>query len=205
MLEFSKSGDNVNPDSDSTNDSAVVKELLSFDMPFDDNANAVLLEHKAWLKNIKRETPLPKHNYKVAVYIRYYNQTKHKNYLDYHKKQYLDTLALCPNWDFVGFYVDEGAVAPNMENAKEWSKLLSDCYEGKVNLIITQKASNVSKNLSELTFCARILAALDSPVGIYFVSEDIFTLASYYQEDLRDDYFLPTAQGKELSDGGVNE
>ena len=28
-------------------------------------------------------------------------------------------------------------------------------------------------------------------MGIYFISEDIFTLASYYQEDLRDPIFLP--------------
>ena len=42
---------------------------------------------------------------------------------------------------FVGFYVDEGSTAPNMESAPEWSRLLQDCYDEKVDLIITQKAS----------------------------------------------------------------
>lgn len=110
------------------------------------------------------------------------------------------TLALCPNWKFVGFYVDEGSTAPNMENAPEWSRLLQDCYEEKVNLIITQKASNISKKLSELSFCTRLLAALPKPVGVYFVSEDIYTLASYYQEDLHDPYFLPDPGWKILPD-----
>lgn len=119
----------------------------------------------------------------MAVYIRYFNQTRYEDYLSAHKKQFLDTLALCPNWKFVGFYVDEGSTAPNMENAPEWSRLLQDCYEEKVNLIITQKASNISKKLSELSFCTRLLAALPKPVGVYFVSEDIYTLASYYQEE----------------------
>ena len=92
----------------------------------------------------------------MAVYIRYFNQTRYEDYLSAHKKQFLDTLALCPNWKFVGFYVDEGSTAPNMENAPEWSRLLQDCYEEKVNLIITQKASNISKKLSELSFCTRM-------------------------------------------------
>ena len=115
--------------------------------------NTLLAEHRAWLKEIKRERPLPKTHYRVAVYIRYFNQTRYEDYLSAHKKQFLDTLALCPNWKFVGFYVDEGSTAPNMENAPEWSRLLQDCYEEKVDLIITQKASNISKKLSELSFC----------------------------------------------------
>ena len=107
--------------------------------------NTLLAEHRAWLKEIKRERPLPKTHYRVAVYIRYFNQTRYEDYLSAHKKQFLDTLALCPNWMFVGFYVDEGSTAPNMESAPEWSRLLQDCYEEKVDLIITQKASNISK------------------------------------------------------------
>lgn len=136
----------------------------------------------------------------MAVYIRYFNQTRYEDYLSAHKKQFLDTLALCPNWKFAGFYVDEGSTAPNMESAPEWSRLLQDCYEEKVDLIITQKASNISKKLSELSFCTRLLAALSKPVGVYFVSEDIYTLASYYQEDLHDPYFLPDPGWKILPD-----
>ena len=37
----------------------------------------------------------------------------------------------------------------------------------------------------------RFYAAQEHPVGIYFISEDIFTLASYYQSDLRDTGLLP--------------
>ncbi|MCR5484579.1 MAG: recombinase family protein [Clostridiales bacterium] len=93
-------------------------------------------------------------------------------------------------WTLVGFYVDKGGVAPRMENAPEWSRLLEDCMAGKVDLIITQKVSNVSKDVNEITFCARMLASLPHPVGIYFDSEEIFTTASYYMQDLRDSFFL---------------
>ncbi len=35
--------------------------------------NTLLAEHRAWLKEIKRERPLPKTHYRVAVYIRYFS------------------------------------------------------------------------------------------------------------------------------------
>ena len=72
--------------------------------------------------------------------------------------------------------------------------------EGKIDLIITQKVSNVSKKSHEVTICARLLAQQKPPIGIYFISEDIFTLASYYVEDMRDTFFLPSPDWQILSD-----
>lgn len=147
--------------------------------------------HIVWLKSIRHQRPLAVASFKIGVYIRYFNQTKYENYLKFHKKQFADTIALCPAWSLVDFYIDEGASPPNMENSEGWSRLMEDCMEEKINLIITQKVSNVSKNPQELAFCARMLASLPHPVGIYFVSEDIFTLATYYMDDLKDFEFLP--------------
>ena len=151
-----------------------------------------LIEHRAWLQSIRHERPSTTKPFKIGVYIRYFNQTKHENYLAFHKKQFQDAISLCPNWQLIDFYVDEGATAPNMENAPAWSQLLCDCMDGKIDLIITQKISNVSKKTAEATLCARLLAAQTPPIGIYFVSEDMFTLASYYKEDLHDPFFLPS-------------
>ena len=170
----------------------------------DSEDTSLIAEHKQWLKSIRHEKPNPRMPYKVAVYIRYFNQTKYSNYLDYHKRQFVNTLSEYPNWEFVGFYIDEGSTAPNMESATGWAELLRDCEDGKVNLIITQKVSNVSKKMPEVTFCARMLAARTPPVGIYFISEDLFTLASYYQEDLRDTYFLPSPDWELLPDDDLD-
>ena len=49
----------------------------------------------------------------------------------------------------------------------------------------------MSSDWKEMAFWARILAAQEHPVGIYFISEDIFTLASYYKEDMKDTDFFP--------------
>ena len=155
-----------------------------------------------WLKSIRHETPNPKTPFKVAVYIRFFNQTKYRDeeYLERNKEVFRATLSQYPMWEFVGFYIDNGSTAPYMETSTAWSELLSDCDAGKVDLIITQKVSNVSRDAQEMTICARILAARKPPVGIYFISEDLYTLASYYRDDLREPYFFPTSGWKILPD-----
>lgn len=169
----------------------------------DDKRAQEIALHKIWLQAIRRERPSTEKQFKIGVYIRYFNQTKYSDYLSCHKKQFQDTIELCPAWELIGFYVDEGSTPPNMESAPQWSQLLQDCVEGKINLIITQKISNVSKKCREIDLCARLLAQQKPPVGIYFISEDIFTLASYYFEDMRDTHFLPDLSWKPLTDGAA--
>lgn len=68
--------------------------------PFVDEKEAARLklisDHKAWLKKIKKEHPSPYQFFKVGVYIRYFNQTKYENYLDYHKMQFIDLINKYP-------------------------------------------------------------------------------------------------------------
>ena len=168
--------------------------------PKEEAHRRMLARHKLWLDSLQHEYPSPYAHYRIGVYIRYFNQTRHENYLLFHKQEFIDTIALCPNWTLVDFYVDEGQTAPYMENAKEWSRLLQDCLDGKIDLIITQKVSNVTRNPNEITLTARVLATQPKPVGIYFVNEDIFTLASYYQTDMREKRFFPSPDWQMLPD-----
>ena len=54
--------------------------------------------------------------------------------------------------------------------------------------------------MSEITLLASLMATQQHPLGIYFISEDIVTLASYYQEDLKDPFFLPGPEVTPLPD-----
>lgn len=161
-----------------------------------------IAEHRLQLASIRKQYPHPAHPYKIGVYIRYFNQTRHENYLEKHIDHFKEAIALCPKWTLVDFYIDEGQTAPSMANAPEWCRLLDDCFSGKVDLIITQKVSNVARkdNDKEITFISSILASQEHPVGIYFVSENIFTLATYYLEDMHAlEFFLEGQQ--RLCDG----
>lgn len=158
----------------------------------DNPKKELIARHKIWLSTIQHEYPMPYIPYRIGVYIRYHNQTKHDNYIELQKLQRHEDIALCPAWTLVDFYIDNGARAPRMENSKEWCRLLEDCFSGKVDLIVTQTVKSVSRNPDELLFIARTLAAQKHPVGIYFISEDIFTLASYYRQDLHEKNLLPS-------------
>lgn len=161
-----------------------------------------IAEHRIQLASIRKLYPHPAHPYKIGVYIRYFNQTNHENYLEKHIVHFKEGIDLCPKWTLVDFYIDEGQTAPSMANAPEWCRLLEDCFSGKVDLILTQKVSNVARkdNDRELTFISGILASQEHPVGIYFVSENIFTLATYYMEDMHALEFFPEGQER-LCDG----
>ena len=145
------------------NDSEETLKYVSI-FPYTDEHAMMVSKHRAIQRLSRPERPSTATTYRVGIYIRYFNQTKYENYLDYHIKQYQDTLALCPNWTLVDFYIDEGATAPNMETAKEWSRCLNDAIDGKFDLIITQKVSNISENnidviglyKSELEVCIEI-------------------------------------------------
>ena len=193
------------------NEIDIREELLSLEEPpapiayflgGDDEKMERIAEHRLQLAAIRKQYQHPKHPYKIGVYIRYFNQTKHEDYLEKHITHFKDGIELCPNWTLVDFYIDEGQSAPNMENAPEWCRLLDDCFNGKVDLIFTQKVSNVCrKDKPEmLTFLAGILASQPHPVGMYFVSENIFTLATYYLEDMHSLEFFPEGH-KKLCDG----
>lgn len=128
-------------------------EYPSFDLCLGENmVSPLVAQHRQWLKTIRHEVPNPKIPFKVAVYIRFFNQTKYRDeeYLERNKEVFRATLAQYPMWEFVGFYIDNGSTAPYMENSTAWTELLSDCDAGKVDLIITQKVSNVSRDAQEI-------------------------------------------------------
>lgn len=61
-------------------------------IPFQSEEEGKLERHKKWLSTIVREYPSPQKSFNIGVYIRYFNQTKYENYLEYHKRQFADTI-----------------------------------------------------------------------------------------------------------------
>ena len=78
--------------------------LLSSALEMNADYAQLISEHKTWLRSIRHERPSTLHHFNVGVYIRYFNQTRYEDYLNYHKKQFKDTVGLCPNghwWTFI--------------------------------------------------------------------------------------------------------
>ena len=77
-------------------------EYPSFDLCLGENmVSPLVAQHRQWLKTIRHEVPNPKIPFKVAVYIRFFNQTKYRDeeYLERNKDVHCCTwLRSAPHW-----------------------------------------------------------------------------------------------------------
>lgn len=94
-------------------------------------------------------------------------------------------------WEYAGVYSDE-AISGTKESRPGLQKLISDCREGKIKMVITKSISRFARNTVTLLETVRMLKALG--VDIYFEEQNIHTmstdgelmltiLASYAQEE----------------------
>ena len=73
-------------------------------------------------------------------------------------------------WSFVGTYIDEGKSLIAM------NRLISDCADGRIDLIISGSALRFGCTLSQTIRISEKLKALNPPVGVFFESDGIWSL-----------------------------
>lgn len=97
------------------------------------------------------------------------------------------------DWELAGIYADE-AWTGTKDERPEFQHLLSDCRDGKIDLIITKSLTRFARNTVTLLETVRELKALG--IEVYFEEDNIHTLgsdgelmltllASYAQEESR--------------------
>ena len=97
------------------------------------------------------------------------------------------------SWEFVGVYSDE-AITGTKEGRADFQRMLDDCRNGKIDMIICKSISRFARNTLTLLETVRMLKALE--VDVYFEEQNIHTissdgelmltiLASYAQEESR--------------------
>ena len=74
-------------------------------------------------------------------------------------------------WEEVGIYADEGKSGTNMKKRPEFQRMIQDCRDGKIDLILTKSVSRFARNTMDCLRVVRELKALSPPVGVYF--EDV--------------------------------
>lgn len=96
-----------------------------------------------------------------------------------------------PDWEYVGVYADE-AMTGTKDRRPEFQRMLADCRDGKVDMIITKSISRFARNTVTLLETVRELKLLG--VDVYFEEQNIHSisgdgelmltiLASYAQEE----------------------
>lgn len=79
-----------------------------------------------------------------------------------------------PGWEYVGVYADE-AMTGTKDNRREFQRLLEDCRQGKIDLIITKSISRLARNTVTMLEAVRELKNLN--VDVYFEKENIHSIS----------------------------
>ena len=115
------------------------------------------------------------HSYSAQV--SYYNELIQKN----------------PEWEFAGVYSDLGISGTGIEKRNDFKRLLQDCEEGKIDIILTKSISRFARNTVDLLNVVRHLKELGIEVrfekeGINSLTGDgelmLSILASFAQEEV---------------------
>lgn len=96
------------------------------------------------------------HSYSAQV--SYYNELIQKN----------------PEWEFAGVYADLGISGTGIEKRNDFKRLLQDCEDGKIDIILTKSVSRFARNTVDLLKTVRHLKELG--VEVRFEKENINSL-----------------------------
>lgn len=108
--------------------------------------------------------------------------------------EYTNRIKKNSEWEFAGIYADEGKSGTRLKGRLQFNKMIKDCKEGKIDLIITKSISRFARNVEVSVKVVRELKAIG--VEVFFEKENIssfdgksemiFTiLASVAQEESR--------------------
>ncbi|MBS3885675.1 MAG: recombinase family protein [Dethiobacter sp.] len=87
---------------------------------------------------------------------------------------YSELIQRRPDWEYAGVYADE-ALTGTKENRPEFRRMLADCRDGKVDMIITKSISRFARNTVTLLETVRELKSLG--VDVYFEEQNIHSIS----------------------------
>ena len=87
---------------------------------------------------------------RVAAYARVSTlSTEQTSSIEYQTRYYTEKIENEPNWTFSGIYSDEGKSGTSMKHRAVFMRLMQDCYNGNIDLIICASVSRFARNLKE--------------------------------------------------------
>ena len=107
---------------------------------------------------------------------------------------YSELIQKNPSWEFVGVYADEAITGTLVRKREEFQRLVKDCEDGKIDIVITKSIQRFARNTVDLLQTVRHLKEIG--VEVRFEKEHINTfdgdgelmmtiLGSFAQEEVR--------------------
>ncbi len=114
---------------------------------------------------------------RVAAYCRVSTDDPHQtSSYELQKNHYEDMIKNRANWELVGIYADEEISGTSLQHRGNFIRMIDDCHAGKIDIIVTKSVSRFARNILDCIGYVRQLKSQDPPIGVFFESENIFTL-----------------------------
>ena len=147
------------------------------------------------ISKIEPKLPIIQARKKVAAYARVSRDTERLMHSVSAQVSYYSALIQKnPEWEYAGVYADMGISGTDTSKRGEFLRMLADCEEGKIDIILTKSISRFARNTVDLLETVRHLKDLGIEVRfekehIHSLSEDgelmLTLLASFAQEESR--------------------
>ena len=145
------------------------------------------------ISKIEPKLPVIQARKKVAAYARVSRDTERLMHSVSAQVSYYSALIQKnPEWEYAGVYADMGISGTDTSRRGEFLRMLADCEEGKIDIILTKSISRFARNTVDLLETVRHLKNLGIEVRfekehIHSLSEDgelmLTLLASFAQEE----------------------
>lgn len=107
---------------------------------------------------------------RVAAYCRV--SSSHLEQIDEYKKRIKNN----PDWEFVAIYAVEAKSGTNTKTRVEFNRIIQDCEDGKVDLLLTKSISRFARNVEDSVGTVRLLKSIG--VEVFFEKENIYSFDS---------------------------
>lgn len=112
---------------------------------------------------------------RVAAYCRVSTDSdEQESSYDAQIQHYTSYIESHPDWVLAGIYADDGISGVNTKKRDEFQRMINDCHDGKIDMVITKSISRFARNTVD---CLNYTRALKNKnIGVYFEKENINTL-----------------------------
>ncbi len=98
---------------------------------------------------------------RVAAYVRVSSSSEDQlNSYAFQIMRYQEIEKEHDDWRLVDIYADEGITGTRLDKRKEFNRLLQDCRQGKIDLIITKSVARFARNMADCLVTMRELKAI---------------------------------------------
>ncbi|HHX62656.1 MAG TPA: recombinase family protein [Epulopiscium sp.] len=113
---------------------------------------------------------------RVCAYARVSTDSREQQDSFYYQVEYYKSyIGKRDDWEYAGIYADEGKSGTQLKKRDEFSQMMKDCVDGKIDMIITKSVTRFARNTVDSIKAIRKLKSLG--ISVYFEKENINTLS----------------------------